>query len=45
MLSAAYSMLGISLVEGELRVADDLFEPKGELMVEALRIGEREWRR
>ncbi len=45
MLSAAYSILGISLVEGELRVADDLFEPKGELTVEALRIGEREWRR
>ena len=45
MLSAAYAMLGISQVEGELRVADDLFEPKGELKVEALRVGEREWKR
>jgi cyclic beta-1,2-glucan synthetase len=45
MLSAAYAMLGISLVEGDLRVADDLFEPKGELRVEALRVGEREWKR
>ncbi|MGD1037892.1 MAG: glycosyl transferase family 36 [Roseiarcus sp.] len=45
MLSAAYAMLGISLTNGELGVADDLFEPKGELKVEALRVGEREWRR
>ncbi len=45
MLSAAYAMLGISLVDGEFVVADDLFQPKGELQVEALRIGEREWKR
>ncbi len=45
MLSAAHAMLGISLVEGELRVADDLFEPKGELTVEALRVAKREWKR
>ena len=45
MLSAAYTMLGISLVDGELRVADDLFEPKGALKVEALRVGERVWKR
>jgi cyclic beta-1,2-glucan synthetase len=45
MLSAAYAMLGISLVEGELSVAEDLFEPKGQLKVAALRIREREWRR
>ena len=45
MLSAAYAMLGIAKVEGEIRVADELFEPKGELRVESLRIGEREWRR
>ena len=38
-------MLGISLVDGELRVADDLFEPKGALKVEALRVGERVWKR
>jgi cyclic beta-1,2-glucan synthetase len=45
MLSAAYAMLGISQVGGETRVADDLFEPKGELVVESLRIGERTWKR
>ena len=45
MLSAAYVILGIAKVEGEIRVADELFEPKGELRVESLRIGEREWRR
>ena len=45
MLSAAYAMLGISQVAGELEVADDLFEPKGELRVGTLRAGEREWRR
>jgi cyclic beta-1,2-glucan synthetase len=45
MLSAAYGLLGIAKVEGEIRVADDLFEPKGELQVQSLRISEREWRR
>ena len=45
MLSAAHGMLGISLVDGELRVAGDLFEPKGEIVVESLRIGERTWKR
>jgi len=45
MLSAAYAMLGVSLVEGELRVADDLFEPKGDLRVERLSVGERSWER
>ena len=35
MLSAAYALLGVSLVEGELRVADELFAPKGELQVES----------
>ncbi len=45
MLSAAYAMLGISQVAGDLEVADDLFEPKGELRVGTLRAGEREWRR
>jgi cyclic beta-1,2-glucan synthetase len=45
MLSAAYAMLGIAQVDGELRVADELFEPKGELQVQSLRIGDREWRR
>ncbi len=45
MLSAAYAMLGVSLVEGDLRVADELFEPKGDIEVESLRIGERVWKR
>ena len=45
MLSAAYGILGISLVDGELRVAGDLFEPKGDVVVESLRIGERTWKR
>ena len=39
------TLLGIAKVEGEIRVADYLLEPKGELRVESLRIGEREWRR
>lgn len=45
MLSAAYAMLGIGLVDGELRVADDLFEAKGGLAVESLRVGDRAWKR
>jgi cyclic beta-1,2-glucan synthetase len=45
MLSAAYAMLGISLTNGELSVVDDLFEPKGELVVDTLRVGERVWTR
>jgi cyclic beta-1,2-glucan synthetase len=45
MLSAAYTLLGISLVGGNLSVADELFAPKGELEVESLRVGERVWRR
>jgi hypothetical protein len=45
MLSAAYAMLGISQVDGQLNVADELFEPKGALKVEALRIVERVWQR
>ena len=45
MLSAAYALIGVSLDEGELRVADELFAAKGELQVESLRVGERTWRR
>jgi cyclic beta-1,2-glucan synthetase len=45
MVSAAYAMLGIAKVDGEIRVDDDLFAPKGELRVETLRIGARVWRR
>ncbi len=44
MVSAAYGLLGISKTNGEIQVADDLFESKGALQVESLRIGEV-WRR
>jgi hypothetical protein len=45
MVTAAYGLLGVAKVDGEISVADDLFAPKGELRVESLRIGERVWRR
>ena len=45
MLSAAYAMLGVKMVDGEVVVAPELFEAKGELRVEALRAGGRDWRR
>ncbi|HLW93003.1 MAG TPA: glycosyl transferase family 36, partial [Roseiarcus sp.] len=45
MLSAAYAILGVSMVSGEIVVAEGLFEPKGGLEVETLSIGGREWRR
>ena len=45
MLSAAYAMLGIAQVDGAVAVRDDVFEAKGDLQVEELRIGERNWRR
>jgi cyclic beta-1,2-glucan synthetase len=45
MLSAAYAILGVSMVNGEIFVASDLFEPKGGLQVDALTILGREWRR
>ncbi len=45
MLSAAYAMLGIVQTDGEIRVRDDLFEAKGEIRVEELRVGEKSWRR
>ncbi len=45
MLSAAYALLGIVQTDGEVSVRDDLFEPKGELRVESLRIGDWVWRR
>ncbi len=45
MLSAAYAILGVAKVEGQLQVAAELFEPKGDLRVVSLKIGEREWRR
>jgi len=45
MLSAAYALLGIEQEEGRALVRDGLFEPKGELMVEELRIGDKVWKR
>ncbi len=45
MLSAAYAILGIAQTGGEVVVRDDLFEDKGGLRVEALRIGDRRWLR
>jgi len=45
MLSAAYALLGIEQEEGRAVVRDGLFEPKGELMVEELRIGDKVWKR
>ena len=45
MLSAAYALLGIVQTDGAIGVRDDLFEPKGELQLESLRIGGSIWRR
>jgi cyclic beta-1,2-glucan synthetase len=45
MVSAAYALLGIEQRDGKVVPRDDLFEAKGELKVESLRIGDRTWRR
>ncbi|RBP04571.1 cyclic beta-1,2-glucan synthetase [Roseiarcus fermentans] len=45
MLSAAWSMLGLVETSGEPGVRDDLFEAKGPIRVESIRIGDRTWRR
>ena len=45
MLSAAYALVGIDKVFGEVRLAEDAFEAKGGLQVEAVKVGEKEWRR
>jgi cyclic beta-1,2-glucan synthetase len=45
MVSAAYGMLDIRKVDGQISVGDELFAPKGELRVESLRVGEKTWRR
>jgi len=45
MMSAAYALLGVSMTDGQVNVAEDLFEAKGGLLVESLRIGERVWKR
>ncbi|MGA2044222.1 MAG: glycosyl transferase family 36 [Roseiarcus sp.] len=44
MLSAAYALVGLSMVDGEVVVAPELFEPKGGLQVASLRAGGRDWR-
>jgi cyclic beta-1,2-glucan synthetase len=38
MLSAAYAILGLRMKAGEILVPDDIFEPKGELVVEKIRV-------
>jgi cyclic beta-1,2-glucan synthetase len=43
MLSAAYALLGIEQRDGKVALPDDLFEAKGELKVQSLRIGETTW--
>jgi cyclic beta-1,2-glucan synthetase len=45
MLSAAYALIGVKMVNGEVVIAPELFEAKGELQVEALRAGGRELHR
>ena len=40
MLSAAYALIGVEQENGRIAPRDDLFEPKGELEVQSLRIGE-----
>jgi cyclic beta-1,2-glucan synthetase len=43
MLSAAYALLGIEQRDGKIALREDLFEPKGELRVQSLRVGETTW--
>ncbi len=45
MLSAAYALLGVGQADSRIDVRPDLFEPKGELRVELLRIADKVWRR
>jgi cyclic beta-1,2-glucan synthetase len=43
MVSAAYALLGVGQQDGRVVLQDDLFEPKGELKVQSLRVGETTW--
>jgi cyclic beta-1,2-glucan synthetase len=43
MLSAAYAIVGLKMVDGEVLVAPELFEAKGDLRVRRLRAGGRDW--
>ena len=45
MLSAAYELLGIDEADGKVSVRPDVFEPKGDLSVDSIRIGDRVWNR
>jgi len=45
MLSAAYALIGVEQEDGKFSARPDLFEPKGELEVVSLRIGEKTWKR
>ncbi len=45
MLSAAYALIGVEQEDGRIAARADLFEPKGELEVQSLRIGDLTWRR
>jgi cyclic beta-1,2-glucan synthetase len=45
MLSAAYALIGIEQENGRIAARADLFEAKGELEVQSLRIGESTWKR
>jgi cyclic beta-1,2-glucan synthetase len=45
MLSAAYALIGVEQEEGRVSARPDLFEPKGELEVQSLRVGELTWKR
>jgi cyclic beta-1,2-glucan synthetase len=45
MLSAAYALIGIEQENGRIAARADLFEAKGELEVQSLRVGESTWKR
>jgi len=45
MLSAAYALIGVEQENGRAAARADLFEPKGALEVQSLRVGESIWKR
>jgi cyclic beta-1,2-glucan synthetase len=45
MLSAAYALAGVHYENGEVTLADDAFEAKGELQLESIRVFDRVWTR
>ena len=40
-----YAILGVEYADGKIAARDDLFEPKGDLVVQSLRVGETTWTR